>query len=189
MKNSIAMAAVAGLASAAAGQVNISVIAPAQVNEGETFTVFIAADASVQNVGTTGFATSISGNGAANAGSVTDELSAPSPPGGFTVVSASASELVVENFVAFFGSFGREGIGASGQENLYSFTVTAGAAGLINIGTGLSNQSLATGANDAGFIATNFDVSFGSAVVEVVPTPGAAAVLGLGGLVAARRRR
>ncbi|MEO1511734.1 MAG: hypothetical protein AAFU70_06660, partial [Planctomycetota bacterium] len=123
-------------------------------------------------------------------GSIADLLNAISPPGGFTVVEERDDGVVAENFVAFFGSFGgNEGIGANGSQDLFSIQVTAGGEGLIDLTPAVSALSITTGANDAGFVVTDFDVIFESARVEVVPTPGAAAVLGLGGLVAARRRR
>ncbi|MEL6329476.1 MAG: hypothetical protein AAFR38_07420 [Planctomycetota bacterium] len=190
MKN-VAALAVAGMASAAAGQVTISVSAPAQVNPGETFlvTVSAAAESSI-TVGTTGFDLSISGDATYVDGSIADLLNAISPPGGFTVVEERDDGVVAENFVAFFGSFGgNEGIGANGSQDLFSIQVTAGGEGLIDLTPAVSALSITTGANDAGFVVTDFDVIFESARVEVVPTPGAAAVLGLGGLVAARRRR
>lgn len=49
------------------------------------------------------------------------------------------------------------------------------------LGDGDLQVSTVAGANDAGF--------FDNYVVSVIPTPGAAAVLGMGGLVALRRRR
>ncbi|MEL6329479.1 MAG: hypothetical protein AAFR38_07435 [Planctomycetota bacterium] len=195
MRTTATIAAIAALTAPAAAQVTISLSGPATFNQGETITLTASATSTVNNVGTTGFAVRIIRGATFVPGSIFDLLNPISPPGGFIVVSESSSEIVVENFVAFFGSFGgNEGIGASGPQGLFSFQVTIDADNLepwIDLETSVSDQSLATGANDAGFIATNFDVQFGSFSAGFIPAPGTAGAgaLALVGLAAARRRR
>jgi len=76
---------------------------------------------------------------------------------------------------------------------LFSFEVLAGGAGTVDITTSQGTISLfnaATGLPAAFTPSVAYDnVDFGSASISIVPAPGVAAVLGLGGLAAARRRR
>ena len=186
-----AAAAVVGLASAAAAQapVTIRVNAPATVHPGETFTVTTSIVADVDDVGTIGYEVSLTGAGNIVSGP-TDLLGLGAQPTGFIIVDQTSTSFVAESFVAFFGNFARDGLGANGEEAILSFEVTAGLnPGAIDFDIGVSNISIPSGANDAGFPPNNFEVNFVGASTEIVPTPGAAAVLGMGGLLAARRRR
>lgn len=68
---------------------------------------------------------------------------------------------------------------------IFTYVWTATAEGTVNIN--LEGISVLTG-DQGGFGGTATQVA-GSTSIEVVPTPASAAVLGLGGLAAARRRR
>ncbi len=185
MKNAIAIAAVAGIAAAAAAQTSgsISFNAPAQVNAGETFTVEVIA--SGDQAGILSFNLAISAANAASVGS----------PTGNAALFTFGTFAGVGDFEASGGAnaFAKQQL-ANGSV-LFSFQVTAGssnidlsaAAGTIDGG----GAGTLTYGVDAGFffLPTDFDnISFNGATV-VVPAPGAAALLGLGGLAAARRRR
>jgi MYXO-CTERM domain-containing protein len=88
----------------------------------------------------------------------------------------------------------------SGPVYIGSFNVdiVANSAGIVDwtvaggIGTfalELIDVNANPGQNPPGEVFSLADIDFGSARVEVVPAPSAMAVLGLGGLVAGRRRR
>ncbi|MEL6329477.1 MAG: hypothetical protein AAFR38_07425 [Planctomycetota bacterium] len=184
-----ASAALAAAAVPALAQVSITIETKDFVQPGEIFDVTVFAESSVDNVGATGFRVQLVGSGAIVPGSIQDALRPESPPGGFTVFGASASTFIAENFVALFGNFGtNQGIGANGPQALFTFQVRANDVGEIEIQTLLEPTSLATGANDGEFLASDIDVNFSSFTIGV-PTPGASAALAIGGLALTRRRR
>ncbi len=209
MKNAIALAAVAGIASAAAAQsASLSIVASQSVVD-STMTSSIT----LSVYGDADFGTHITGaaftmNAAGGAG-VVDSIS--------------------QDSVAAWGALGQDDFGDAGDGNhagtimgqitflpfiqpdaasalgngpvlLASFTVNIAAlsAGTVDwtVGGGLGTFAIEIidvnanpGGNPPGEITSIADANFGSARVEVVPAPSAMAVLGLGGLVAGRRRR
>jgi hypothetical protein len=184
VKNAIAISAIAGFAAAAAAQTSgsISFIAPTQVAAGETFDVLVVATGDQVNA-IVGFNLAIS---AANAASVA--VGAPNPE-----LFAFSTFDGVGDFEASGGTnvFAKAAL-ASGSA-LFAFSVTAGNSNIdlsAQAGTVDALGPLEWG-DDVGFflLNTTYDnVTFNGATV-IVPAPGAMAVLGLGGLAAARRRR
>ncbi len=186
MKTVLAIAAVAGTAavsSAATG--GFSFLAPTQVVEGQTFSVSVIATGDQQNA-IVAFNIAVGAAGAAAVGAPTGNANL------FTFDLFSGTG----DFEASGGTnvFAKLAL-ASGAE-IFTFDVTAGAAGsTIDLSTAAGTVDalapLAFGV-DAGFflLDTPYDtVNFGAARISVIPTPGVAGLLGLGGLVAARRRR
>ncbi|MEM7754587.1 MAG: hypothetical protein AAF297_03010 [Planctomycetota bacterium] len=98
-----------------------------------------------------------------------------------------------EGFDTSFSSNSFAGVNFSDGLVLFSFDVMAGASGTVDITTSEGTISLfaaATGLPGAFQTSVGYDsIDFGSASVAIVPAPGAAALLGLGGLAVARRRR
>ena len=203
MKNAIALAAVAGIASAAAAQTaTLNIVASqsvvnSQVTNMITLSVYGSAD----------FGTHIAGGGV--------QLSAA---GGAGVVGAMGVGVEAWGAIGFADQgdagdgnytgvvFGQlifpplfppapESDFSNGEVLLATFTVEilAGSAGQID-------WSSAAVASAGGVVLNIFDAgdnsatdvtaaNFGGASVTVVPAPSAMALLGLGGLVAGRRRR
>ena len=195
MKNAIAIAAIAGLASAATAQslsVNID-FGATSINVGETTTVTMTADftgtgtayMSVANfslVGDNGLATA---SGVALGGWNMAALGAATG----SADGAGISGIKIQQ-QALFGAVDTTASGLL----IASWTVTADAAGVLSY-SGVDGAPFSFGINDA-------DNSFGSPVsydvsviggerltITAVPAPSAMALLGLGGMVAGRRRR
>lgn len=71
---------------------------------------------------------------------------------------------------------------------VFRFTFLAGTAGrTIDIDSPITNVNLY--ANAAGMLTTPYEITTDGAQIQIIPAPGAAALLGLGGLVSCRRRR
>lgn len=209
MKNAIALAAVAGIASAAAAQsASLSIVASQSVVD-STMTSSIT----LSVYGDADFGTHITG-------------------AAFTLNAAGGAGVVdgiSQDSVAAWGALGQDDFGDAGDGNhagtimgqvtflpfiqpdaasalgngpvlLAQFTVNIAAlsAGTVDwtVGGGIGTFAIEIidvnanpGGNPPGEITGVADANFGSARVEVVPAPSAMAVLGLGGLVAGRRRR
>lgn len=202
MKNVFAIAAVAGLAGAAVAQdFTISAVAPAQVNPGETYTVEFwgSVEGAPWVDGTSamaGFGVDAIGSG--NVASVSDATVA-----GWAAGFGVAGVVIADDVTGISGGqlanlFGilNPGIDLSNPIMLFSIEVTAGAGGVItyvagnpNINGGLSfypdseDGASVRAPNDPGTT-----LSFVSATTTVIPAPASLALLGLGGLVARRRR-
>ncbi|MEM1183859.1 MAG: hypothetical protein AAGI53_02550 [Planctomycetota bacterium] len=190
MKNSIII--VAGFAAAASAQsvATYSMTAtPNPANLGDTvlFEVMGSATAgqigNASGIGGVNLSVDIAG-GSVDLGSVTSNgevfggTNVVADAGGFDI-SFAANSFVGNNFT--------DGI------VLFSFEVAADQVGTMTVSTSQGVVSVfgaAIGLPGAFQPSLNYDtVEFASASVSVVPTPGAAAVLGLGGLAIARRRR
>ena len=192
MKNTIAIAAVAGIAAAAAAQsVATYTIVPSADMIGPggsvTFEVFGQADAgqvgNESGINGVNLSVEISGGSVQFAG-----IASNAEVFGQTNTAADA-----EGFDISFSSNSFAGNNFSSGLALFSFTVDHdGSSSSIDISTSQGTISLfaaATGLPGAFQPSVAYDaINFGSASVAV-PAPGAMAVLGLGGLAAARRRR
>jgi len=192
MNKTIAIASVAGFAGLAAAQSSAAYTMTAsasQVNLGETVTF------SVMGMATSGQVGNNSGINGVNlsvdiAGGAADLASVVSNDETFGATNVIAD---AEGFDISFSANSFAGNNFSSGLVLFSFDVTATQLGTLEITTGqgqVSTFNAATGLPGAFTQSVPYDiVDFASASVNVVPTPGAAAVLGLGGLAAARRRR
>lgn len=191
MKN-IAIATVAGFAAAAAAQSVASYTIEASSNPAlpgsvVTFSVTGQADA-----GQVGNGSGINGVNLSIeiAGGTLDFASLA---GNAEQFGATNSALDAEGFDISMQSNSFAGNNFSAGLVLFSFDVVADQAGPIVVTTSqgtISTFNAATGLPGAFTPSVAYDVvNFGSITVPVVPAPGAAAVLGLGGLAVARRRR
>lgn len=179
MKNAIAIAAVAGIATAATAQSFSLVPSAASINEGDSYTVDLVMSAPAGFSAIAGFEIVITvDNGTISNASLAAFL------------NTAPNVVVAGNTVTFGGgqlpaAFG----GGNAGTTLASFQVDGATAGFSN-GSSAQGSAAPQWFSDAGgFAGTEFQASYGGSSVEVVPTPAAAALLGLGGLVAARRRR
>lgn len=193
MKSAIAIAAIAGLASAAAADLTVNInFGATQIEVGQTTTVTMTATftgvgvpyMSVANFGLTG-------NDAAAAASnlvLGDwHMAAIAPIAGS--VSGSGLSGVKLQQQALFGAVNTTSTGLV----IASWTVTGiGEGGLVSY-TGVNGSPISFGVNDANNAfgqPVGYDTSvITSGTLLVTPAPSAMALLGLGGLVAGRRRR
>jgi len=204
MKSTLALVAVAGLASAAAAQTgSLSITSSAATVDttgaAATFTLSVWGDAD--------FGTHISGGGFAmnavgGAGVVTDMVASSAAWGalgfqdnGHTGDGNHAGMIFGQLiFPPFIPADPASALGA-GPVLLGSFAVTvaANSAGTVDWTTagGVGDFILEIFTDDgaAGSFTQLTAVTHGAASVNVVPAPSAMALLGLGGLVAGRRRR
>lgn len=195
MKNAIAIAALAGLASAATAQsltVNID-FGASSIQVGETTTATMTASftgsgtpyMSVANfslVGDDSLATA--------SGVVLGDwnMAALGPATGTAVGSGIAAIKISQQ--ALFGAVDTTSSGLL----IASWTITADAEGVLSY-SGIDGAPFSFGINDADNSfgsPTQYDVSVigqNALTITAIPAPSAMALLGLGGLVAGRRRR
>ena len=188
----IAIATVAGFAAVSAAQsVATFTVTPSatEIAPGGTVTFEVTAQADSglvgNNSGIGGVNLSVDiANGTLDMGSLSATSSA------FGQVNTDESD---SNFQISFQANSFAGDNFDIGEVLFSFSVTAGDIGTLDISTSqgsLSGFNAAVGIPAPFGTAVAYDtVNFGGASVNVIPAPGAVAVLGLGGLAAARRRR
>ena len=185
MKN-IAILAIAGLAAGAAAQgVTLTFSADAsEVNVGDTIAWTVSAsfsgfaDASAYYGGFVG-TFDASDNGLGNSGAFMNMMAGTGTP----AASDGAGVTAINIFNAAL-------LGSNDPANpidIFSFEVVAGAVGTLEY----SANGVNTVFPDDGIftLGEEFAGSSSSSRVNIVPAPGAAALLGLGGLVATRRRR
>ncbi len=204
MKNAIALAAVAGIASAAAAQTaTLNIVASqsvvnSQTTSSITLSVFASADFGTHIVGG-GFALDATG-GAGVVGAM-----AATPVAWGAGAANDRGDGGDGNYIGLvfgqtvFPDFGFPPNPASdftGGEVLvatFSVEILAGSSGVVDWSTAVDALSQFTlqifdGGDNSSTVPASFN--FGSTgAVNVVPAPSAMALLGLGGLVAGRRRR
>ena len=206
MKNTIAIAVVAGLAAAASAQdFSISMVAPASVATNSTYTVevwgsvtggsWVDGTSAMAGFGIDAIATGGASLVTANGGSVLSDWASGFGTDG-TVNGADLEGTSGGQLANLFGIL-NPGIDMSNPILLFTFDVTVGAAGgdvtytpaNPNINGGLSyypdsqDGASVIAPNDSGTTLTLV-----GATTHVVPAPASLALLGLGGLVARRRR-
>ncbi len=206
MKNAIALAAIAGIASAAAAQSGSLTIVPSASTIDSTmqtsFTLSVYADA---DLGANVLGVSFNLDAVGGAG-IVNSMTAASPAWGATF--QTGNDNGDGNYFNYgmgqlpFGVPAAESAlgGAPVLVGTFTVDIAAMSAGQVDWSVAfLSGYTLQTytgftfyddGAPDpAGGVYGGLAVSLGSASVNIVPAPSAMALLGLGGLVAGRRRR
>jgi hypothetical protein len=211
MKKTLVCAAVAGLATAASAQTgSLSIVASSATVDWTmtaTFTLSIFADA---DFGThiTGGAISINATGVGS-GAVTDMVGSAEPWGllgeeDFGYAGGGVYNGLIFGQIVFLPFLQPDAGSALGSGPVMvasiQVTIAPGTDGSIDFTLGGIVDAFALevidvdanpGGNPPGVTTQLFDadVSFGSTKVNLVPAPSAMALLGLGGLVAGRRRR
>lgn len=198
MKNTIALFAVAGLAAAASAQTASITLTPSSTTvdtSGGDVTISVTVSASGSN-GIEGFDVrgtgALNGTGSFTLGAATYAANAAltvNPGAQLAAGSASINPL----FWAGSPSIAADGASAP----LFSFNVTfaAGSLGefsLSAVEAGLGPSGFLHFFNAAGFVAQQVNytaITVNGGRVQLVPAPSSLALLGLGGLAAARRRR
>lgn len=185
-----AILGVAGLAAVASAQL-VTITVSSSDNEvaiGETATVTVTASFT----GAAGFAgywfdlvDSGTGAGGASDGAFLNNLGALAPPP--TVSGGGYDNLQSANFPIALGG------NASNPIAIFTYTFTGTAAGVVDLTTATNPGSAAPAAQvyltSGSFAATPATTEVVGTSITVTPTPASAALLGLGGLAAARRRR
>ena len=203
MKSTLTLVAVAGLASAAAAQSgSLSIVASAST----VFTTGAAASVTLAVYGDADFGTAISGGGfalnAAGGAGIVSGMSATGTAWG-ALGHMDLGDAGDGNYNGLvFGQFifppalpaHADSLLGNGPVLLGTFNVSieADSAGMIDWSTagGVGDFTLEVFDVQTGsFTALIAEVSHGAASVNVVPAPSAMALLGLGGIVAGRRRR
>ena len=194
MKSTIAIVAIAGFAAAASAQnFSLSIGGPTKVDEGDTFTIEVSGDSD--------FGTHLAGGAfslESNSGLISGMSWTPAGWSAFNEDNGYAgngnyNQVVFGQLLLPFPGLDTPGAGSGLGGVIGSFEVTLGA------GTGVIDFSLIAGSP---FSLETIDIAdFTSAQdvdgtltlnglsVIVSPAPSAMALLGLGGLVAGRRRR
>lgn len=182
---SITIAAIAGLAAAASAQsVSLSFSADASsVNVGDVVNWTVSA--SFSGFGSTAYYGGYVGSfDASDAGLGTAGNFMSGLAGEGTAPSANGASVDTLNF------FNSALLGTDDPANpieIFSFSVTTGAAGNLSYAAGGVNTIFP---DDGIFtLGEEYTAQVSSDSVSIVPAPGALALLGLGGLAAARRRR
>ena len=185
MKNAVVMTAVAGLAAAASAQsVQLNFSADAsEINVGDTVNWTVSA--AFTGLSATGYFGGFVGSflasdaGLGDAGNFSNLMAGEGVPA--TAAGADVNDINVFNS-ALLGT-DDQSIG-----DFYTFSVTATAEGILEYSAvGVATLFNSDFIFDPAIEFSQFEVV--SDRVSIVPAPGAAALLGLGGLVAARRRR
>jgi len=194
MKSAIAIAAVAGIATVASAQ-NVGTVSLASsagtVGFGDTFTISVSVSDNISGNSVFAFDIEVSGAGA----------------GGDFSTGAPTADAGVFGFSGASTATGATGLGGSSDilgpdldpaldgVTVYTFQVTAGnTEGVIDFSSadgGGPNAAMQWGV-EGGIVILPADydsIDFGGVSVTVTPAPSGMALLGLGGLVAARRRR
>ncbi len=206
MKNAIALAAVAGIATAAAAQSGSLSIVASQATVDSTMTTSFT----LSVYGDADFATHITGAAfnlnATGGDMVTDMVAAGAAWGGLGFEdqghTGGGNTGMIMGQITFLPFIAPDAASALGNGPVFlgSFAVTiaADSSGTIDwsLAGGIGTFALEVidvnanpGGNPPGLITQLASPDFGSVSDTVVPTPSSLALVGLGGLVAGRRRR
>ncbi|UYV11544.1 MAG: PEP-CTERM sorting domain-containing protein [Phycisphaera sp.] len=188
MKKAFALVAVAGVAAAASAQsINIDV-ADATLAPGESTTVtltagFDSADFAVAGIATN-FISSVGSDG-------WSDIALVAPMDGPGTSAGAGSATGVDGVLAGQLNFPPAGIYADSSNPIafWSATYTASAEGVIDLSTDTSRFDVYIDMMSSTSESRLGDLTEGAATITVVPAPASLALLGLGGLAAARRRR
>jgi len=196
MKNALALIAVAGIASAASAQnFSLSIAgAPTSVAEGATFTIDIIGDA---DVGThmLGGSFTMSSNSAlvSNITWSNASWSAFNTDGGYAGNGNYGANIFGQLVIPGVPPFDVPAVGSELGSAIGSFQVTLGAGtGVLDLGLGAESPfTLQVLDVNTGTLSDSSQgqLSLNGASINVTPAPSALALMGLGGLVAGRRRR
>ncbi len=195
MKNAITLIAIAGMASVASAQnFSLDISGPSEVDEGAVFTMTVTGDSD--------FGTHMLGGGfSLTTGSalISDMSWTPASWSGFNEDGGYAGGgnyggVVFGQLLLPIPGFDTPAAGSELGGEIGSFQVTLGAgSGIIDFqlvgAVPFTLESVDVDNGLASMQDTNGQLSLGSARVNVTPAPSAMALLGLGGLVAGRRRR
>lgn len=189
MKSAIAIAAVAGLATVASAQ-NVGTVtltsSAATVASGATFTVGVVLSDNISGNSVFSFDLSISGTGDYNA-------AAPVADAGVFGFAGGSDGSTVTGLGGSTDILGPTLDSSLDGVQVMSFQVTAGAAGVITFdaAAGAVNSAMTYGIEGGIVILPGEydEIIFEGVSITVTPAPSGMALLGLGGLVAARRRR
>ncbi len=189
MKSAIAIAAVAGLATIASAQ-NVGTVtltsSATTVNSGDVFTIGVVLSDNISGNSVFSFDLSIGGAGDYNA-------AAPTGDAGVFGFAGGSDGSTVTGLGGASDILGPTLDPSLDGVTVMTFQVTAGAAGTIDFtaAAGAVNAAMSFGIEGGIVILPGaYDsIDLGSVSVNVVPAPSGMALLGLGGLVAARRRR
>jgi hypothetical protein len=188
MKNAFALVAVAGVAAAASAQsININV-ADATLAPGESTTVTLTAGYGGTDYAIAGIATNFVSSGGSDGWSDL-ALIAPMAGPGTSVVAASGTG--VNGIIAGQLNFPPAMIYADATNPIafWSATYTASAEGVFELSTDTSKFDVYIDRMRSTSESRLADLSEGAGTITVIPAPASLALLGLGGLAAARRRR
>lgn len=181
-----AILAVAGVAAAAAAQSITINVADATLNVGDTTTVTMTAGYGGSDFAIAGVGTSLIGGG-----DNWSDMSLIAPMDGPGTSAGLASGNGVDGIIAGQLNFPPAGIYADDTNPIafWSATYTASAEGVFDLTSETTRFDVYV-ARDSSLSESRLgDLREGAATITVVPAPASLALLGLGGLAAARRRR
>ena len=196
MKNAIALIAVAGMATiaSAGADFSLSIVAPTEVAEGATFTVDVLGDASVGTHMLGGSFSMSSGSALiSNMTWANAAWSSFNTDGGYAGNGNYNAVVFGQIVIPGIPGFDTPHAGSVLGSRIGSFQVTLGAGTgsiefALNGGSPFSLETITQGVSGSNQ-SSQGNLSLNGATVRVTPAPSAMALLGLGGLVAGRRRR
>ncbi len=186
MKKAFALVAVAGVAAAASAQSITMSIADATLAVGESTTVTLSAGYGGTDYAIAGVATSVIGGG-----DNWSDLALIAPMAGPGTSAGATSGNGVDGIIAGQLNFPPAMIYADATNPIafWSATYTASAEGVFDLSTDTSKFDVYVARDRSTSESRLADLQEGAGTITVVPAPASLALLGLGGLAAARRRR
>ena len=186
MKKAFALVAVAGIAAAASAQSIIIDIDDDTLAPGETTTVTMSASYGGTDYAIAGVATSLIGGG-----DNWSDMALIAPMDGPGTSAGAGSGNGVDGVIAGQLNFPPAGIYADDTNPIafWSATYTASAEGVYDLVSETTKFDTYIAMDSSTSESRLADLTEGSGTITVIPAPASLALLGLGGLAAARRRR